>query len=274
MGIDRDPERSPKNIGVIGAGVMGEALIAALISSGIAASSITITEKRDERAAELMDKYQVKSVGLKENVELADALLLVVKPQDMQSTLMEIRNWITDATLVISFAAGKRIDFIAASLGSQFPIIRVMPNTPTLVGEGMAAISVGAGVSLTQLNFVRDFLQATGRVVEVNESLQDAVTAVSGSGPAYFFAFIEAMISAGVELGLAADVATELSVQTIVGAAKLLATSGDSAESLREKVTSPNGTTAAALASFSKSDLAGIVTKAMTAARDRSRELA
>lgn len=274
MGMDRDPEQSPKNIGVIGAGVMGEALIAALISSGIAASSITITEKRDERAAELIDKYQVKSAGLKENVELADALLLVVKPQDMQSTLMEIRNWITDATLVISFAAGKRIDFVAGALGSQFSIIRVMPNTPTLVGEGMAAISVGAGVSLTQLNFVRDFLRATGRVVEVDESLQDAVTAVSGSGPAYFFAFIEAMICAGVELGLTADVATELSVQTMVGAAKLLATSGESAESLREKVTSPNGTTAAALASFSKSDLAGIVTKAMTAARDRSRELA
>ena len=267
-------ENAPERIGVIGAGVMGEALIAALISSGIAPSSITITEKRDSRAAELMDKYQVKSAGLKENVEVAQVLLFVVKPQDMPATLQEVSQWISNSTLVISFAAGKRIDFLVSILGSEIPIIRVMPNTPALVGEGMHAISTGLGVSLSQLNFVRDFLSASGQVVEVEESLQDAVTAVSGSGPAYFFAFIEAMVSAGVELGLSQDVATQLSVQTMVGAAKLLATSGKTAQTLRENVTSPNGTTAAALAAFSSADLTGIVSKAMTAARDRSRELA
>ena len=118
-------------------------------------------------------------------------------------------------------------------------MIRVMPNTPTLVGEGMAAISIGPGVSLAQSEFVRGFLAATGRVVEVTEDLQDAVTAVSGSGPAYFFYFVESMVKAGTELGLSNEVATELTVQTIVGAAKLLATSDKSATILRENVTSP-----------------------------------
>jgi pyrroline-5-carboxylate reductase len=264
----------PKTIGVIGAGIMGEALISALIQSGRTPASITITEKREDRTAELIEKYGVSSASLDENVASADALLLVVKPQDMASTLEAVSAHVRNSTLLISFAAGKRIEFVNAILGSTFPVIRVMPNTPTLVGEGMAAISIGDGVSESQVNFVKDFLSATGNVVEVAEEFQDAVTAVSGSGPAYFFAFVEAMIEAGTKLGLSEEIATQLSVQTMVGAAKLLATSGKSAQTLRQNVTSPNGTTAAALASFTSSDLAGIVEKAMIAARDRSQELA
>jgi pyrroline-5-carboxylate reductase len=149
-----------------------------------------------------------------------------------------------------------------------------MPNTPTLVGAGMAAISVGAGVSSTHKDFVAGFLAATGKVVEVNEDLQDAVTATSGSGPAYFFAFVEAMIEGAMALGLSKEVATELTVQTFVGSAKLLQESGKSATTLRENVTSPNGTTAAALASFSANDLSNLVSKAMESARNRSIELA
>lgn len=138
----------------------------------------------------------------------------------------------------------------------------------------MAAMSLGPLVTPDQANFVREFLGTTGRVIEIEEGLQDAVTAVSGSGPAYFFTFVEAMVQAGTELGLPADIATELTMQTLVGAGKLLATSGKSPAALRENVTSPNGTTAAALASFAESDLSGIVKKAMVAARDRSKELA
>lgn len=267
-------EGGPQAIGVIGAGIMGEALISALIGSGREPSAITITEKRAERATELIDLYGVKTASLEMNVKSADALLLVVKPQDMAIMLAEIKSFIKNSTLVVSFVAGKRIEFVSAILGANFPIIRVMPNTPTLVGEGMAAISIGANVSPAEVAFVKDFLAATGQVVEVAEELQDAVTAVSGSGPAYFFAFVEAMVAAGVKLGLPESVATQLATQTMFGAAKLLATSDKSAQTLRQNVTSPNGTTAAALSSFSESDLSGIVEKAMTAARNRSQELA
>ena len=208
-------ESAPRSIGLIGAGIMGEALLSALIASGRDPASITITEKREDRAAELGGRYGVKTASLEENVRSADALLLVVKPQDMAATLEEMKADIKSSTLVISFAAGKRIEFVNSILGANFGVIRVMPNTPTLVGEGMAAISVGDGVSAYQVAFVKDFLSATGQVVEVAEELQDAVTAVSGSGPAYFFAFVEAMVETGMKLGLSEEVATQLSTQTM-----------------------------------------------------------
>jgi len=238
-------------VGVIGAGVMGEALIAALISYGISPSSITISEKRKDRADELRARYGVKVEDVATNVSKVDALLLVVKPQDMAATLDEIKGSINKSA-----------------------VVRVMPNTPTLVGAGMAAISLGAGVSAKQSEFVSGFLAATGKTIQVSEDLQDAVTATSGSGPAYFFRFVEAMVDGAKALGLSDADATTLTVQTIVGAAKLLDESGKSATTLRENVTSPNGTTAAALASFESHQLGDVVAHAMKAARDRSQELA
>ena len=261
-------------VAVIGAGVMGEALIAALISSGVKPDHITISEKREDRAQELISKYSIKAASLTANVSDADALLLVVKPQDMASVLEEIKGAINPKAVVVTFAAGKTISFISNGLGTGNPVVRVMPNTPTLVGKGMAAASIGAGVTDAQRDFVLGFLAATGKVIEVSEDLQDAVTATSGSGPAYFFAFVEAMVAGAKELGLTEKDATTLTVQTIVGAAKLLEESGKSATTLRENVTSPNGTTAAALTSFGDDKLNSIVAKAMKAARDRSQELA
>ena len=261
-------------VGVIGAGVMGEALIAALISYGISPDSITISEKRKDRADELSARYGIKVEDVATNVSKADALLLVVKPQDMAATLDEIKGSINSSAVVITFAAGKKISFIEQGLGTANPVVRVMPNTPTLVGAGMAAISLGAGVSAKQSEFVSGFLAATGKVIEVSEDLQDAVTATSGSGPAYFFRFAEAMVDGAKALGLSEADATTLTVQTIVGAAKLLDESGKSAKTLRENVTSPNGTTAAALASFESHQLGDVVAQAMKAARDRSQELA
>ena len=261
-------------VGVIGAGVMGEALIAALISYGISPDSITISEKRNDRADELSARYGIKVEDVATNVSKADALLLVVKPQDMAAVLDEIKESINKSAVVITFAAGKKISFIEQGLGTANPVVRVMPNTPTLVGAGMAAISLGAGVSAKQSEFVSGFLAATGKVIEVSEDLQDAVTATSGSGPAYFFRFVEAMVDGAKALGLSDADATTLTIQTIVGAAKLLDESGKSATTLRENVTSPNGTTAAALASFESHQLGDVVAKAMKAARDRSQELA
>ena len=261
-------------VAVVGAGIMGEALISALISSGVNPELITISEKRPDRSAELIAKYSIKQAPLASNVAAADALLLVVKPQDMASVLEEIKGSINPTAVVITFVAGKTISFISNGLGTSNPVVRVMPNTPTMVGAGMAAASMGAGVTAEQKQFVLGFLAATGKVIEVAEDLQDAVTATSGSGPAYFFAFVEAMVAGAKELGLSEADATTLTVQTIVGAAKLLDESGKSATTLRENVTSPNGTTAAALASFASSDLNSMVAKAMKAASDRSQELA
>ena len=261
-------------VAVVGAGIMGEALISALISSGVNPELITISEKRPDRSAELIAKYSIKQAPLASNVAAADALLLVVKPQDMASVLEEIKGSINPTAVVITFVAGKTISLISNGLGTGNPVVRVMPNTPTMVGAGMAAASMGPGVTEMQKEFVLRFLAATGKVIEVAEDLQDAATATSGSGPAYFFAFVEAMVAGAKELGLSEADATTLTVQTIVGAAKLLDESGKSATTLRENVTSPNGTTAAALASFGSSDLNSMVAKAMKAASDRSQELA
>ena len=261
-------------VAVIGAGIMGEALISALISSGVNPELITISEKRADRSAELIARYSIRQAPLATNVADADAVLLVVKPQDMTVVLEEIKESINPSTVVISFAAGKTISFISSVLGTNNPVVRVMPNTPTMVGAGMAAASTGTGVTEAQKKFVLGFLAATGKVIEVAEDLQDAVTATSGSGPAYFFAFVEAMVAGARNLGLSEEEATILTIQTIVGAAKLLDESGKSATTLRENVTSPNGTTAAALASFGSSDLNSMVAKAMKAASDRSQELA
>lgn len=262
------------HIGVIGAGVMGEALIAALIRSGADAADISFAEKRLERASELVEKYGILHKNIEEVASTSSTLLLVVKPQDMDSTLSQIAGRIASTTLVISFAAGKKIATIAAGLGKDNPIIRVMPNTPALVGKGASGYSLGKGITENQKKFISHFLSAIGRAVEVPEALQDAVTATSGSGPAYFFAFVEAMIEGAVALGLSREDATLLTIQTIVGAAELLENSGDSPTTLREKVTSPNGTTAAALSSFSDAGLSAMVADAMAAAAKRSQELA
>ena len=262
-------------VAVIGAGVMGEALISALITYGVKPTNITISEKREERAAELIARYKVANADLAKNVAQSDLILLVVKPQDMATVLAEIAPVISKGVLVISFVAGKQIRGIADIIGtSANPVIRVMPNTPTLVGAGMSAISCCGLVSPEQRAFTLGFLGAVGKVIEVDEDLQDAVTATSGSGPAYFFRFVEAMVDGAVALGLSKEDATTLTIQTIVGAAKLLDQSGDSPTTLREKVTSPNGTTFAALNSFNDSEISATVAKAMKAARDRSQELA
>ena len=257
-------------ISIIGAGVMGEALIAALIKAGHTPEHIEIIEKRQERCDELVSKYSIK-VG--KDLSNSDVLLLVTKPQDVDGVLADINGKVKSGSLVVSFAAGKKISTISKGLNGQNPVVRVMPNTPTLVGKGAAGFSLGSGVTEHQKKFVIDFLTAAGVAVEVDETLQDAVTATSGSGPAYFFAFVESMVKGAVELGLSEEVATQLTVQTIIGAAELLATSGKSATTLRENVTSPNGTTYAALQAFAASDLEKIVASAMKAARDRSIEL-
>lgn len=266
--------KSKFQVGLIGVGVMGEALISGLVSSRFPRAQIVFTEKRADRAREISSKYGAREVDLIELAKSSDVILLVVKPQDLEQLLVSIEADLNKNATLVSFAAGKTTDFVSKIVGSDISIIRVMPNTPTLIGLGMAAISLGKSVNTEQAEFVSEFLATCGKVISIQENLQDAVTALSGSGPAYFFAFVEEMIKSGISLGLSEDQATTLAIQTMVGSAAMLEQSGKSATSLRENVTSPNGTTAAALKVFSEANLGEIVTRAMTAARDRSQELA
>ena len=259
--------------GIIGAGVMGEALLVAISKAGVNAESIAISDKRIERTLELAEKYGCAVLTADEIAMQAKNILLVVKPQDMDALLEKVGKNISKEQRVISFAAGKKTSLIEKHVNDGIPVLRVMPNTPMSVGVGASAISAGRSASSIDIKAVEELLKASGATIVVDESLQDAVTATSGSGPAYFFRFVEAMITSAQELGLAESDAKTLVIQTIAGAAEMLKQDGASPTKLRENVTSPNGTTFAALQVFEAHDLEGIIKKAMKAARDRSQEL-
>lgn len=258
---------------IIGAGVMGEAILAGLIGSGRTPGDIMVGERRPDRGAELSQKYGVKVVP---NVEAAaaDTVLLAVKPQDLGVTLTEIAPSLRAGQVLVSIAAGKTIGWIESQVPAGVAVVRVMPNTPALVGEGMAALSRGSQVSDGQFAEAEALLAGVGRVIEVPEYQQDAVTAVSGSGPAYVFYVVEAMVEAGVHLGLSREAATALVQQTLYGAATMLRETGTHPSVLREQVTSPGGTTAAALRKLDEHGVRAAFMSAMEACRDRSRELA
>jgi len=262
------------HVAVVGAGVMGEAFIAALIRSGVATTSITAVVRRPERGEELISKYSISVKPFEEALKTSDVLLLGIKPQGLTALMPEIAPHLRSDALVISLLAGKTIAGISAGLNGHVSIARVMPNTPTLIGKGMAGYSLSNGVTSEQRDFVRSLLAATGKAIEIPEELQNALTATSGSGPAYFFRFVEAMVDGAVALGLSHEDATTLSIQTIVGAAALLDESGDTPTRLREKVTSLKGATAEALAVFDEEGISEIVAKAMAASARRAGELA
>ena len=255
-------------------GVMGEALLSGLVRSGINPDEIVIADRRPERILEIIKKYGVSSSSSAEAVKRAETIVLVVKPQDMEGLLQEVAPHMKSSALVVSLAAGITTDFLQSRLPAGTPVVRVMPNTPALVDKGMAAISPGSHCDEAHLERAESLLQSTGKVIRVAEKHQDAVTAISGSGPAYIFYVVEAMIEAGVLLGLPRNVATELTVQTLLGAATMLAETGEHPTVLRENVTSPAGTTVAALRQLDDHKVRAAFLSAMEAARDRSRELA
>jgi len=263
-----------KCIGFIGVGVMGSSLIKSLLESSINSEQLCISDKSSEKAAEISSSYQVKVKSITEIGQDCDVIFLAVKPQDLDTVLSELSQSLKKETLLISIAAGKTTKFIESKLKNTNPVVRVMPNTPAQIGKGVSAISPGVSATNDHLSLTKDLLSASGLVVEVAEENQDAVTALSGSGPAYFFNFIEAMIKAGVNLGLTEEIATQLAIGTITGSAAMLQESGINAATLRKNVTSPNGTTAAALKVFSDSNLEKIVADAMAAAKKRAQELA
>jgi pyrroline-5-carboxylate reductase len=260
-------------VAILGAGVMGETLVSGLIRAGRSSEDVVITERRADRAAELSRKYGVKAVENAEAVAIADTVVLVVKPQDLAGLLDEIRDHVRAGALVVCIAAGITTNFVEQRLPAGVAVVRVMPNTPALVDQGMAAISPGSHCDPAHLSRAEALLSATGRVLQVPEHYQDAVTAISGSGPAYIFYVVEAMIEAGVLLGLPRSTSTELVVQTLYGAATMLRETGEHPTVLREQVSSPAGTTMAALRQLDDHKVRAAFLTAMEAARDRSREL-
>jgi pyrroline-5-carboxylate reductase len=264
----------PHRLAILGAGVMGETVLSGLLRAGWSPRDIVATDRRPERQRELTARYGITMTENPDAVAEAETVILVVKPQDMRDLLREIGPYLKPEALVVSLAAGVDTASIESQLTEGVAVVRVMPNTPAQVDEGMAAISPGSHSTEAHLDRVTTILSATGRVVTVPERYQDAVTALSGSGPAYLFFVVEAMIEAGVHLGLPRDTATELVVQTMLGSAKLLRETGEHPTVLRERVTSPGGTTAAALRVLEDHKVRAAFLGAIEAARDRSHDLA
>lgn len=263
-----------RTVAIFGAGVMGETLLSGLLRAGRDIAELIITERRPERAAELEARYGVRTAGNAEAAAGADTLVLVVKPQDMPALLEEIHDHVQPGNVVVSLAAGITTDFLESRLPEGSSVVRVMPNTPALVDQGMAAVSPGKHCETRHLAEASDLLRSCGKVIELAEKHLDAVTAISGSGPAYIFYVVEAMIEAGVLLGVPRVTATELVVQTLYGAATMLKETGQHPTVLREQVSSPGGTTMAALRQLDDHKVRAAFITAIEAAAERSHQLA
>jgi pyrroline-5-carboxylate reductase len=264
-----------KKIAFLGSGNMAEALVKGLLGAGTAsAEEIVCAEPRLERREEIALRYGVKVIGSNlEATEQADVVVLSVKPQTMEQLLDEIAPAVDHRKLVISIAAGVSIAAIARKLGAGVRIVRTMPNTPALVGAGATALARGAHATDWDLEQARSLFQAVGTTVIVEEHHLDAVTGLSGSGPAFLFLVIEALADGGVKVGLARPVAMTLAAQTVLGSAKLVLETGEHPGRLKDQVTSPGGTAIAGVHALEQGGLRAALIAAVEAATRRSREL-
>ncbi len=273
MAVTSAPTPQRSGLAVIGGGKIGEALVSGLVRRPGAADGIVVVERSPERAAQLVQRHGVRTLDLAGAAAACRVLLVAVKPQDVDALLALLAPHVDPGHLVVSVAAGVPTTRIEAALPAGTAVVRVMPNTPALVDEGMSVLSAGAHASPADLDEAEALLSAVGRVRRVPESQQDAVTALSGSGPAYFFFLVEAMIDAGILLGLPRALAADLIVQTALGAATMLRDSGEHPVQLREAVTSPGGTTIAAIRELERHGVRAALIAAIEAAHDRSVEL-
>jgi pyrroline-5-carboxylate reductase len=263
-------------LAILGTGRMGEALLAGLLRVGwVAPESVRCTVRRPERARALEDTYGVRG-GTDSVVAVADAdvVVIAVKPQNIRDLLDEVGPKLRPDQTVISVAAGVRTSAIEAATPAGVPVVRVMSNTPVQVDEAMSVIAPGAHAGRAHVEVAEQILGAVGRVITLPEDQLDAVTALSGSGPAYLFLLAEAMIDAGILLGLSRDISTELIIQTMVGAARMLRDTGKHPVELREGVTSPGGTTISAIRVLEEERVRAAFLNAIEAAAKRSAELA
>ncbi|MET8679225.1 pyrroline-5-carboxylate reductase [Streptomyces sp. NPDC004647] len=263
-----------QKVAVLGTGKIGEALLSGMIRGGRPPAELLVTTRRAERAQELRSRYGVEAVSNAEAAKSADTLILTVKPQDMGALLDELAPHVPSDRLVISGAAGIPTAFLEQRLAAGTPVVRVMTNTPALVDEAMSVISAGSHATAEHLAHAEEIFAVVGKTLRVPEAQQDATTALSGSGPAYFYFLVEAMTDAGILLGLPRDKAHDLIVQAAIGAAVMLRDSGEHPVTLREAVTSPAGTTINAIRELERHGVRAALLAALEAARDRSRELA
>ncbi|MFJ2746351.1 pyrroline-5-carboxylate reductase [Streptomyces sp. NPDC087440] len=273
---DHQAANAAKTIAVLGTGKIGEALLSGMIRGGRRPADLLVTARRADRAEELRTRYGVESVTNAEAAKRADTLILTVKPQDMAKLLEELTPHLpTGASpLIISGAAGIPTSFFEERLAPNTPVVRVMTNTPALVDEAMSVISGGSHATPADLAHAEEIFGGVGKTLRVPESQQDAATALSGSGPAYFYFLVEAMTDAGILLGLPRAQAHDLIVQAAIGAAVMLRDSGEHPVKLREAVTSPAGTTINAIRELENHGVRAALISALEAARNRSRELA
>jgi pyrroline-5-carboxylate reductase len=260
-------------IAILGAGKMGEALISGLLRAGRGPAGIIAAARRGQRADELRERYGIAVTGAAEATKTAATLVLTVKPQDMAALLEEIAPSVPGDRLIISVAAGITTSFIERRLPGDLPVVRVMSNTPVLVDEAMSVISAGSQATDEHLRFTEELLRPVGRVIRIPESQQDAATALSGSGPAYVYYLVEAMVDAGILLGMPRQTALDMVTQAVYGAATMLRDSGEHPVILREAVTSPGGTTISAVRELERHGVRAAFLAAIEAARDRGREL-
>jgi pyrroline-5-carboxylate reductase len=262
------------SVAVIGAGKLGELVLSGLLRAGWPPQYLLATTRRPERAAELADKYGIRPVLNLTAVTQADVLAIAVKPQDAAKLLDDWGMKVPPGKLVISLCAGLPSSFFTSRLPGGIPVVRVMTNTPALVDQAMTVISPGRYATEEHLVLTEEIFKPLGKTLRVPESQQDAVTALSGSGPAYFYLLVEAMIDAGILLGLPRHVAHELVVQTAIGSSVMLRDSGEHPVKLREAVTSPAGTTISAIRELEKHGMRAALLTALEAARDRASEIA
>ncbi len=265
-----------ERVAIIGAGKIGEALIAGLVSAGShQAGEIVAADKVRARLDEISERFGVETSTTSGGaVSGATLVVIAVKPQDISELLDEIGDSVRSEQLIVSVAAGITTKAIEKRIAAPVPVVRVMPNTPMTVHEGIAGISAGEHAGEQHLELAEELLQSVGSTVRVPEAALDAVTAVSGSGPGYFALLAESMIEAGLLLGLSREIATQLVVQTMFGTAKLLRDEAIHPVALREAVTSPGGTTIAAIHELELSGVRAAFMNAMLAAFERSRQLA
>jgi pyrroline-5-carboxylate reductase len=266
----------PRKIAILGAGRIGESLISGLLSSGWREpAEVAATARRAERVAELRERYGVEATLSNHDAAAGAALVVVaVKPQDIEGLLGEIGTFILPEQTILSVAAAIPTARIESRLSNGVPVVRAMPNTPSTVHEGIAGLAAGAHAGEEHLDLAEEALSHLGAVVRVPEHDLDAITAVSGSGPAYFALLAEAMIEAGILLGLSREISTQLVVQTMLGTAKQLRDEKMHPVELREMVTSPGGTTIAAIRELEMAGVRAAFLNAIQAAMVRARELA
>jgi pyrroline-5-carboxylate reductase len=262
-----------QRIAILGGGRIGEALLSGLVSADW--SDIVVTARNEARVAELRERYGVEATTSNRDAVAGAALVVVaVKPQDIDALLVDIGASLSADQTVLSVAAAIPTAYIEARIADGVPVVRAMPNAPSVVHEGMAGIAAGSHAGDEQLALAENVLTHLGRVVRVNENAMDAITALSGSGPAYFALLAEAMIEAGILLGVSREISTTLVVQTMFGTAKQLRDQGMHPVELRESVTSPGGTTIAAIRELEQAGVRAAFLNAIQAAMTRARELA